>query len=38
MRYDITATHRPVAGGNHHLTNVDRAVVIMEIVDWLKAH
>jgi len=32
------ATHRPVAGGNHHLTNVDRAAVIADIVEWLKQH
>ena len=32
------ATHRAFPGGNHHLTNVDRAAVIGAIVDWLKGH
>jgi pimeloyl-ACP methyl ester carboxylesterase len=30
------AQHRPVPGGNHHLTNVDRAPVIADIVHWLE--
>jgi dipeptidyl aminopeptidase/acylaminoacyl peptidase len=29
------AQHRPVPGGNHHLTNVDREPVIADIVHWL---
>ncbi|MEX0806210.1 MAG: alpha/beta fold hydrolase [Candidatus Binatia bacterium] len=28
----------PVEGGNHHLRNVDRSLVIKEIVNWLIAH
>ena len=37
-RMQPTATHRPFPGGNHHLTNVDRAAVIGVIVEWLKGH
>jgi pimeloyl-ACP methyl ester carboxylesterase len=37
-RMQATATHRPFPGGNHHLTNVDRAAVIGVIVEWLKGH
>jgi dipeptidyl aminopeptidase/acylaminoacyl peptidase len=32
------ATHRGVPGGNHHLTNTDRAAVIGDIIAWLKNH
>jgi pimeloyl-ACP methyl ester carboxylesterase len=31
-----TAKFRPVQGGNHHLTNVDRAPVLADIVSWLE--
>jgi pimeloyl-ACP methyl ester carboxylesterase len=31
-----TAQFRPVQGGNHHLTNVDRGPIIADIVDWLE--
>ena len=37
-RMKSTATHRPVFGGNHHLTNADRAAIIGDIVQWLKGH
>jgi pimeloyl-ACP methyl ester carboxylesterase len=37
-RTQSSAAHRPVQGGNHHLTNVDRAAVIGAIVEWLKGH
>jgi pimeloyl-ACP methyl ester carboxylesterase len=30
------AQFRPVQDGNHHLTNVDRAPVITDIVEWLE--
>jgi pimeloyl-ACP methyl ester carboxylesterase len=30
------AQFRPVEGGNHHLTNVDRAPVIADIVGWFE--
>jgi len=30
------AEFRPVQGGNHHLTNVDRAPIIADIVSWLE--
>jgi len=28
----------PVAGGNHHLKNVDRSGVITEIINWLESN
>lgn len=36
QKLQSVAQHRPVPGGNHHLTNVDRAPVIADIVDWLE--
>lgn len=30
------AQHRTVEGGNHHLTNVDRAPVLADIIDWFE--
>jgi pimeloyl-ACP methyl ester carboxylesterase len=33
-----SATHRGVPGGNHHLTNIERAAVIGDIIAWLKSH
>jgi len=30
------AQFRPVQGGNHHLTNVNRAPVIADIVGWFE--
>ncbi|MBM4263189.1 MAG: alpha/beta fold hydrolase [Deltaproteobacteria bacterium] len=30
------ARHRTVEGGNHHLTNVDRAPVLADIVNWFE--
>jgi hypothetical protein len=30
------AQFRPVQGGNHHLTNIDRGPVIADIVGWLE--
>lgn len=32
-----TAKFRPVEGGNHHLSNVDRAPVLADIISWLEA-
>jgi dipeptidyl aminopeptidase/acylaminoacyl peptidase len=37
-RMRSVAAHRPFAVGNHHLTNVDRAAVLGDIVEWLKGH
>jgi pimeloyl-ACP methyl ester carboxylesterase len=34
QRLGSVAQHRTVQGGNHHLTNVDRAPVIADIVTW----
>jgi dipeptidyl aminopeptidase/acylaminoacyl peptidase len=28
----------PVEGGNHHLRNVDRKLVITKVLDWLSAN
>jgi pimeloyl-ACP methyl ester carboxylesterase len=36
QKLQSVAQHRPVPGGNHHLTNVDRAPVIADIVNWLE--
>jgi pimeloyl-ACP methyl ester carboxylesterase len=36
QKLQSVAQHRPVPGGNHHLTNVDRAPVIADIVHWLE--
>jgi dipeptidyl aminopeptidase/acylaminoacyl peptidase len=36
QKLQSVAQHRPVSGGNHHLTNVDRAPVIADIVHWLE--
>jgi fermentation-respiration switch protein FrsA (DUF1100 family) len=35
QKLQAVAQHRPVPGGNHHLTNVDRGPVIADIVHWL---
>jgi len=32
-----TAKLRPVQDGDHHLTNVDRAPVLADIIAWLDA-
>ena len=37
QKLQLVAQHRTVEGGNHHLTNVDRAPVIADIADWLEA-
>jgi pimeloyl-ACP methyl ester carboxylesterase len=36
QKLQSVAQHRPVPDGNHHLTNVDRAPVIADIVHWLE--
>jgi hypothetical protein len=35
QKLQSVAQHRTVQGGNHHLTNVDRAPVLADIVAWL---
>jgi pimeloyl-ACP methyl ester carboxylesterase len=37
QRLQAVAQHRTVAGGNHHLTNVDRAPVLADIVSWFNS-
>jgi dipeptidyl aminopeptidase/acylaminoacyl peptidase len=36
QKLQSVAQHRTVQDGNHHLTNVDRAPVLMDIVNWLE--
>ena len=36
QKLQSVAQHRPVPGGNHHLTNVAREPVIVDIVNWLE--
>jgi pimeloyl-ACP methyl ester carboxylesterase len=35
QKLPAVARHRPVPGGNHHLTNIDRQPIIADIVHWL---
>ena len=36
QKLQSVAEHRTVEGGNHHLTNVDRATVLADIAAWLE--